>query len=77
MTRALLLGLVVLAGAACGPSTPAHSLPTDLPPPEYEAPRGLDLTPKNAAPAPSAAPPAPSAAPSAPPPAPSAAPPPR
>jgi hypothetical protein len=57
-TRLPLLVGLALAAAACA-ATPPPALPTDLPPPEYEAPRGLDLTPKKAAPAPSAAPPAP------------------
>jgi hypothetical protein len=63
LKRALLLGLVAIASAACGPTAPARSLPTDLPPPEYEPPRGLDLAPKKAEPAPTAPPATPPKAP--------------
>jgi hypothetical protein len=65
--------LLLVLAAACGPTTHASTLPTDLPPPEYEPPRGLDLTPKKPSPTPSAAP-APPAAPPAPPAAPPKAP---
>jgi hypothetical protein len=61
--------LILALAPACGPA--AKALP-DLPPPEYEPGRQLDLTPK-AAPTASPAPPAsaaPSAAPAPPPPAP-------
>lgn len=53
MKPALLFVTLILGAAACGPSLKA--LPADLPPPEYEKPRGYDL---NAAPtaAPSSAP---------------------
>ncbi len=75
---ARLSGLAALAAAThCGAGTP-KPLP-DLPPPEYETPRGYDIPgePKGPPAAPSAAPTgtaAPSAAPSAPPPLPSSAP---
>jgi hypothetical protein len=69
LKAAISICLALVACAGCGPTTRASSLPTDLPPPEYEAPRALDLGPKKAVPAPIAAPSAP-----APPPAPSTAP---
>jgi hypothetical protein len=59
---ALALIAIATLGAACGPPKPA-ALP-DLPPPEYETPRGYDMDgPKAPAGAPSAAPQAPAAAP--------------
>ncbi|APR77866.1 Hypothetical protein A7982_03213 [Minicystis rosea] len=67
-----LLALTILAStAACGPAQSAKSLPSDLPPPEYEKPRGYDLDSGKSAPkkAPDAAPSAAPAAPAAPPPA--------
>jgi hypothetical protein len=63
----LLIGLgLALAACSAGSSSPPRALPTDLPPPEYEPGRKLDLAPAQAPPPPSAAPATPSAVPAAP-----------
>jgi hypothetical protein len=60
-TIVAMLGMLIACGAAaCGPPPAPKALPTDLPPPEYETPRGYDLggakgTP-SATPAPAPAP---------------------
>ncbi|MFT3772057.1 MAG: hypothetical protein QM820_42160 [Minicystis sp.] len=70
--RSIVAMLVLAAGAAaCGPPPNPKALPSDLPPPEYEKPRGYDLPGAKAAPGPQKAPDsAPPAAPAPAPPAP-------
>ena len=64
-----ILAMMMLGAAACGTPPEPKALPPDLPPPEYETPRGYDLDGSKTAPK-KAPEPAPSAAPAAPAPAP-------